>query len=107
MLNDPLIVEAVDYLTNEQNTELNQRILRRMPFGELVHFNAFEKGVYPQELLDQAVEAHSPILWSIKEMSENESLDAIIDETEAKMIEAAKTTGTQTHILKRGIKSTL
>ena len=105
MLNDPLIVEAVDYLTNEQNTELNQG-LRRMPFGELVLFNAFEKGLSARTSY-QAVEAHSPILWSIKEMSENESLDAIIDETEAKMIEAANNGDENHSILKRGIKSTL
>jgi hypothetical protein len=64
-----------------------------MPFGELVHFNTFEKGFYPQELLEQTVEAHVPILSSVRAISESEALDAIVDETEKQMREAARKRG--------------
>ncbi|HEY2420429.1 MAG TPA: hypothetical protein VGI04_03400 [Neobacillus sp.] len=89
LLNDPTVAEAIDYLVRTDK-EKSHKILLYMPYGELVHYITFQKGFYPQELLNEAVETHAPILHSIKAMSESEALIKIIDETETKMREAAK-----------------
>ncbi|MCQ6277320.1 hypothetical protein JMM81_20820 [Bacillus sp. V3B] len=77
--------EAIEYLVEGKK----QDILRHMPFGELRLYETFEQGYYPQELLDEAVATYEPILNSVKAMSENETLDKIVDQTIVEMKEAA------------------
>ncbi|WP_010280884.1 hypothetical protein [Bacillus timonensis] len=77
---NPTVVGAVVVYQREDEA-LQKKIRFTLPYGSLLHYNTFEKGFYPQELLDQSVERDLPILESVKAMSDNAPLNILIDET--------------------------
>lgn len=88
---NPTVNRAVDVYLRE-NEALQKKIRFNLPYGSLLHYNTFEKGFYPQELLEQSVERDVPILETVKAMSENTPLNTLIDET-IKGITEARTNG--------------
>ncbi|MFS0824614.1 hypothetical protein [Bacillus sp. 1P02SD] len=80
MKNNPTVTAAV--LAYQQEDEALQKKIRfNLPSSELLHYTTFEKGFYPQDLLDQSVERDIPILTSVKSMSDNVAFNGLIDET--------------------------
>ena len=77
---DPTVTAAVATYTAED--EATQKEIRFMlQSSDLIHFNTYEQGVYPQELLDQSVERDVRILQSVQSLSDNVPLNKLIDET--------------------------
>lgn len=88
---NPTVVGAVVVYLREDEV-LQKKIRFNLPYGSLLHYNTFEKGFYPQELLDQSIERDVSILESVKAMSDNAPLNTLIDET-IKGINEARTNG--------------
>ncbi|MEH7380880.1 hypothetical protein V7138_10405 [Bacillus sp. JJ1533] len=80
MKNNPTVTAAV-FAYQQEDEALQKKIRFNLPSSSLLHYNTFEKGFYPQDLLNQSVERDIPILESVKSMSENVALNGLIDET--------------------------
>ncbi|WP_099355138.1 hypothetical protein [Fredinandcohnia onubensis] len=91
MKDNPMVNRAVEVYLQEDEA-LQKKIRFNLPGGDLLHFITFEKGFYPQELLNESVERDVPILESVKAMSDNTPLNTLINET-IKGITEARTNG--------------